>query len=163
MEDKPKISNLEWGLVIAALFIVDAIQIFIEWIFVWFAGISIVINFLIDLWVAMSLALYLQMRGQSMGNPKRLFGLLGTFGLEMWPGISELPLWTLDGIYYYIIYKSDTILNLVNTAVKVVNVATKLAPVANKAVNMGGKVLKFAQKASKTSTRISNNDLGKAA
>ncbi len=124
-ENKSKISNMEWGLVIAALFTVDAIQIVIEWLLIWVAGVSVVINFCIDLFVGMSLAFYLQWRGESMANPKRLFGLIGTMGLEMIPGVDELPLWGLDGIYNMIISKSDKIVKNIPGASNVVKFIPK--------------------------------------
>jgi hypothetical protein len=131
MEDKPKISNTEWGLVIGALFMVDMAQIVIEWSFVWLAGASIFINFFIDLWVGMSLALYLHWRGQSVANPKRLFGILATFGFEIWPAIDQLPLWTFDGIYNMLIYKSESLVKYVPLAQKV----AKYIPGADKFID----------------------------
>lgn len=104
-----KISTIEWGLVIGALFMIDGVQIVIEWLMSWW-GLGVFINWGIDLMVGMSLAFYLQWRGQSMANPKRLLGLLGTFGLEMIPLIDQLPLWGLDGIFNMVISKSDEIL-----------------------------------------------------
>lgn len=112
-EQKPKISNMEWGFVIGILFTIDIAQIVIEWLLGWLAGLGVLINWVIDIFVGMSLAFYLQWRGQSMANPKRLFGILATFGLEMIPLVSELPLWGLDGIFNMFISKSDKILESV--------------------------------------------------
>jgi hypothetical protein len=122
-ENKSKISNTEWWLVIGALFTIDAIQIGIEWLLIWFAGTSVVVNFCIDLFVGMSFGFYLHWRGENLANPKRLFGLLGTMGLEMIPGVDELPLWGLDGIYNMIISKSERVIKntpIVNNVVKFV-------------------------------------------
>jgi hypothetical protein len=43
--------------------------------------------------------LYLEIRGVSMVNTKRLVALAGTFTGEMIPAIDSLPLWTLDLVY----------------------------------------------------------------
>lgn len=109
-KQESKITNVEWGLVIGALFTIDLIQIVIEWLMSWW-GLGIILNWIIDLFVGMSLALYLQMRGQSMANPKRLLGLTATFVAELIPVIDELPLWGLDGIFNMVISKSDKILS----------------------------------------------------
>lgn len=147
--EKPKISNLEWGLIIGALLVVDLTQILIEWALIWVAFASVVINFCIDLAVGMSLAFYLQLRGQSMASPKRLFGLLGTFGLEMIPGVDELPLWCLDGVYNMLLSKSEQII--------------KIIPVADKIVKTGEKVVKFVPKARRYIGADSSEDNEKAA
>lgn len=106
---KSKISNTEWGLVISALFLIDLIQIIIEWLMSWW-GVGIILNWIIDVIVGMSFAFYLQMRGQSLADPKRMFGLIGTFVAELIPVIDELPLWGMDGLFNMAISKSDTIL-----------------------------------------------------
>ena len=108
--NKSKISNVEWGLVIGALFAIDITQIIIEWLLGWI-GIGIFINWIIDLMTGMSLALYLQLRGQSMVNPKRLAGIVGTFVAELIPIVDQLPLWGMDGIFNMVISKSDTIVS----------------------------------------------------
>jgi len=150
MEDnESKISNIEWGLVIGALFTIDAFQILIEWLFIWVAGASVIINVIIDVVVGFSLGLYLQLRGQSMANPKRLFALLATFGFEMVPLVSELPLWGLDGIFNMAISKSDKIVAMV--------------PVAEKMVRTGEKVVQFVPKAKRMINRNRQNDEQKAA
>lgn len=108
-ENKSKISNVEWGLVIGALFFIDIIQILLEWIL----GIFIIGEFIIwviDLFVGMSFGFYLHMRGESMTDPKRAFGLMGTFLLELVPGVSELPLWSLDGLYAMSLSKSKRVI-----------------------------------------------------
>ncbi len=109
---KSRISNVEWGLLIGALFTIDLIQIGVEWLMSWW-GIGLFINWGLDIIVGMSLAFYLQIRGQSMANPKRLFGLVATLGLEFIPVLDELPLWGLDGIFNMAISKSDKILKSV--------------------------------------------------
>jgi hypothetical protein len=96
-----EISNTEWGLVIGALLLVDLIQIALEWLAIGFFA-----NPFIDVFVGMSFAFYLQIRGQSLSNPKRALGVIGAFFLELIPIVDELPLWCLDGIYNFIIYKA---------------------------------------------------------
>lgn len=101
-ENFKKISNVEWGLVIGALLVIDVIQILLD-----FVAIGIALNRIIDFFVGGSFAFYLHMRGQTLANPKRLFGILGVFGLEMIPGVDALPLWSLDGIYNFIMYRRE--------------------------------------------------------
>jgi hypothetical protein len=102
MEKTPEISNVEWGLVIGALLLVDIIQIGLEWL-----AIGLVINPFIDVFVGLSLAFYLQMRGQKLTNPRRLFGIISTFFGELIPLVDELPLWCLDGVFNFFLYKSQ--------------------------------------------------------
>lgn len=109
-EKKSKISNVEWGLVIGALFAIDITQILIEWTLGWI-GVGVFINWIIDLMTGMSLALYLQLRGQSVVNPKRLAGIVGTFVAELIPVVDQLPLWGMDGIFNMVISKSDEIVS----------------------------------------------------
>ncbi len=105
-KDGPKISNIEWGLVIGALFTIDLIQIGLDLLL----QVGVVANRFIDIFVGMSLALYLQLRGQSLANPKRLLGLIGAFVAEEIPDVDALPLWGLDGIFNMMISKSDEVL-----------------------------------------------------
>ncbi len=108
--NKSKISNVEWGLVIGALFAIDIVQIIIEWSLSWL-GVGVFINWIIDLMTGMGLALYLQLRGQSLASPKRLAGIIGTFVAELIPVVDELPLWGMDGIFNMVISKSDEIVS----------------------------------------------------
>ena len=103
--NESKISNVEWGLVIGALLTIDLVQLLLEWLVI-----GLVLNPFIDIFVGMSFALYLQLRGQSLANPKRLLGLIGSFVGELIPVVDELPLWGLDGIFNMLISKSDKIL-----------------------------------------------------
>jgi len=110
MDNKSKISNTEWGLVIGALLMVDLVQIVLEWLVI-----GLAINPFVDIFVGMSLGLYLHLRGQSLADPKRIIGLVATFLGEQVPGVDAigLPLWTLDGIYNFLLSKSDKILEQV--------------------------------------------------
>ena len=118
-KSQSKISNVEWGLVIGALFTVDLVQIALDLLVI-----GAVINRFVDIFVGLSLAFYLQLRGQSLTNPKRLFGLIGTFFAEEIPEVDALPFLGLDGIYNMMLSKSDKILsqvpggNVVNSAIE---------------------------------------------
>ncbi len=114
--EKSKISNIEWGLVIGALLVVDISQILIEWLLGWI-GIGIAINWFLDIFVGMSFALYLHLRGEKMTDPKRALGLIGTFILEMIPVVDELPLWCLDGIYAMVLSKRKVITNTITSQI----------------------------------------------
>lgn len=107
-----EISNVEWGLVIGVLLTIDLGQIVLDWMFI-----GVVLNPIIDAFTGMSFALYLHISGQSMGDPKRAFSLIATFLVEMVPGLDELPLWCLDGIYAMGLAKKDKILNAVSADV----------------------------------------------
>jgi hypothetical protein len=64
----------------------------------------------------MSFAFYLQIRGEKLNDPKRAFGLLSTFLLEMIPGLSEAPLWSIYVIYAMLLSKRKVITkNLTST------------------------------------------------
>ena len=110
MEEKKesKISNIEWGLVIGALLTIDLAQILLD-----FFAIGAVLNRLIDIFVGLCLGFYLQIRGQSLANPKRLFGLVGIFLGEMLPVVDAFPLWTLDGVFNMFLAKSEKIVGQV--------------------------------------------------
>lgn len=93
-EEKSKISYTEWFLVISALFMVDLVQLVLD-----FFVIGVILNRFIDIFVGMAWALYLQLRGESLADIKRLIGLLTTFVAEEVPGLDALPFWGLDGLY----------------------------------------------------------------
>lgn len=122
MEDKDdsKISNIEWGLVIGALFTIDLVQILLD-----IVAVGVVLNRIIDIFVGLSFALYLQIRGQSLANPKRLISLLATFIGEEIPAIDALPLWGLDGIYNMSISKSKKILSKIPGANDITKIIDK--------------------------------------
>ncbi len=119
-ENGSKISLMEWGLVIGALFVCDLLQ----------AGLDLLVigeftNPFFDLIIGMSFGLYLQMRGESLTKPSRAFGLLGTFLLEMVPLIDDLPLWSLDGLFNMLVSRPD-ILNKVSMGIPGSGVVNKL-------------------------------------
>jgi hypothetical protein len=113
MNNKPKISNVEWGLVIGALFVIDLIQIGLDLLF----EVGVLINRFIDIAVGMILVLYLHLRGQDMTNSKRILGFMATFIMEEIPDVDALPLWGLDGIYNMFLAKSEE--KIENVVVKV--------------------------------------------
>ena len=121
-EKKSKISNTEWGIVIGALFVIDLTQILLEWLVI-----GLLINPFIDIVVGMSLAFYLQMRGQSLANPKRVIGLIATFFGEQIPGVDAigLPLWTLDGVYNFLLSKSEKIIEQIPGGKTVTSITEK--------------------------------------
>ena len=106
--NESKISNTEWGLVIGALFMIDGVQVGLD-LFV----IGLIINRFVDIFVWLSFGLYLQLRGESLANPKRLIGLVVTFLGEEIPAADALPFWGLDGLYNMFLSKSDKILSQV--------------------------------------------------
>jgi len=96
-EQKPKssgskISNVEWGLVIGAVVVVDAVQFFLDAF-----AIGILANRFIDIVVGMALAFYFWARGVKM-NAKKVLSLIASFVGEEIPVLDTLPLWTLDVI-----------------------------------------------------------------
>ena len=90
--NKPIVSSVEWWLVIAALALIDAIQILLD-----FLAIGLVFNRFLDLFVGPAFGLYLVLRNQIDG--KMFFGLVVTFIGEEIPGLDVLPFWCLDGYY----------------------------------------------------------------
>ena len=116
-----KISNVEWGLVIGVLFLIDLIQIGLDLL----AQVGVILNRFIDIFVGLSLGFYLQLRGQSLADPKRLIGLIGTFFAEEIPDLDALPFWGLDGIYNMSLSKSDKIIGQIPGASNVVKMTPK--------------------------------------
>ena len=104
-KNTPQISNVEWGLVAGAGFTVDLVQWGLLLI-----GIGFFIDEFIEIFMALSLALYLWMRGQ-MGVKQAIGLIVGWFGEAGSDG--AIPLWGLEIIYQMIISKSDKILEQV--------------------------------------------------
>lgn len=158
-----KISNIEWVLVICVLFAFDIIQIIIEWLLGWIV-IGEVINFILDVFVGMCFGMYLQLRGESLANPKRLAGLVGTMFFEMVPLVQELPLWGLDGIFNMVISKSDKILstipggNMVNQALT--GAQANFNPELRKPTSMSKIIENKKQGVSNSTREIRNLDQG---
>jgi hypothetical protein len=89
-----KISSREWVILFILIGGIDVIQLLLDLLVV-----GVAINRAIDVGVGMLFPLYLEIRGVSMVNTKRLVALAGTFTGEMIPAIDSLPLWTLDLVY----------------------------------------------------------------
>ncbi|KND47988.1 MAG: hypothetical protein AB201_00075 [Parcubacteria bacterium C7867-006] len=109
MNKKSQITNVEWGLVIGVLLMIDLSQIVLDIIIIGF-----VLNPFIDVFVGMSFALYSVLRIQGGVTDFKtlrsiLISIFGTFLIEMIPGASDLPLWCLDGFYAFSRYKKDQI------------------------------------------------------
>lgn len=107
MEKKEsKISNVEWGLVISALFMMDLLQWGLILLLV-----GLAINEFIDMFVAMSLGLYLFLRGET--DIKQVAVLVtGWFGEAASDG--GLPLWGLVGLSILALSKSEKVLGQVS-------------------------------------------------
>src|SRR4051812_9051216 len=108
--EESKISNTEWGLVIGALAVIDLIQLLLDVAF----GIGIIVNRFVDIAVGFFFGLYLQLRGQSLANPKRFMGLLASFVGEEVPVVDALPLWTLDGFFNMSLAKAEEAISVVS-------------------------------------------------
>ena len=94
--EESKISNVEWGLFIGALGVVDLVQILLDVL----AQVGFVLNRFLGIFVGMAIPFYLHIRGEDMTNSKRLTSLMATFVGEEIPDVDALPLWCLDGFYY---------------------------------------------------------------
>lgn len=101
MIHKSKVSTFEWGTVIGVLFVIDIAQIILDAF-----AIGVVVNRIIDVIVGAVFPIYLTIRGEKLSDPKRLLGLLSTFGLESIPVVDALPLWSLDGVYNFILARA---------------------------------------------------------
>lgn len=97
-----KISNLEWGLIIGTLLFIDIVE-FLLGLF----AIGEIVNTLIDFFVGPGLYFYLYLRGEDLKSSRRLVSFVGTFFLELLPFVNDLPLWTLDGIYLFILSRAQ--------------------------------------------------------
>lgn len=98
---RSKISKFEWGLVIGVLILIDLAQLILDLV-----AVGVAINRIIDVVVGMAFPFYLQIRGEKMSDPKRLFALIAAFGLEFVPVVDALPLWSLDGVYNYMLARA---------------------------------------------------------
>jgi hypothetical protein len=141
-----KISNVEWGLYIGALIMVDIVQAGLEWLLI-----GLVVNPFIDVFVGMGKTFYLYIRGENIKDSKRLLALGASFIGELLPVVDELPLWTFDGVYDMLLSKSNAILKETVGQTPVVNNVAKLNQKSNPSISQNNPINK------------NNNDLGKAA
>jgi hypothetical protein len=79
----------------------------------------------------MTLALYLQIRGQSLADGKRLMGFIGTFVAEEIPDVDALPFWFLDGLYNMSLAKASEQLHNTKIGQKVNKVTAITSAVKN--------------------------------
>jgi len=85
---------MEWGLLIGALALIDLVQAGLD-----LFAIGVVINRLVDIFVALCLLFIFWIKGI---RGARIYGSVAAgFGLEFIPGVDVLPLWTLDGIFAF--------------------------------------------------------------
>jgi len=98
---KSKVSTFEWGIVIGLLIVIDIAQIILDGF-----AIGVVVNRFIDFVVGLAFPFYLQIRGEKMSDPKRLLAWLATFGLEFIPVVDAFPLWSLDGVYNFMLARA---------------------------------------------------------
>lgn len=119
---KSKISNMEWGLVIGALFAVDVVQILLN-----LFAIGVVVNRFITLFMWMAWPFYLKMRGQNLFSPKKIASTVTTYVGEIVPVFDTLPLWGINGIVTMVLTKAEEKLG----AAKLISLAPKQNP-ANK-------------------------------
>ncbi len=82
--------------------------------------IGVVVNRLIDIFVGLSFAFYLNMRGSL--SPRQIASVIAAFGFEFLPGLDAIPFWTLDAVF---IMLTDKAMNKVAESSKVGRVATK--------------------------------------
>ena len=124
------LSNTEWGLVIGALATIDLTEFILG-----FFGVSEFDFFLVDSFLAMSLAFYMQMRGQSMNNNKRLIGLFTTWLVGL-VGVGFGDFWWADGVYYMYLDKASAKLERAEAAVPGGQIAVKMVEQKNKNSNL---------------------------
>jgi len=108
---KSKISNVEWGMVIGALAIIDAFQAVFDLIGIPFvAHIGMIINPFIDMAVGFAWPTYLYLRGVNLKSVKTVGSIALTFFCEAIPDVDALPLWFLDGLFVLSTVKAEEII-----------------------------------------------------
>ncbi len=106
-EDGSKISDTEWGMVISFLFIVDGIQLGLNFIGIPFiATLGLLVNRFISFAMALAWPTYLYLRGVNLGGAK-MISVVVTFFVESIPNIDSLPMWGLEGIYMMALVKAE--------------------------------------------------------
>lgn len=103
MENESNISKGEWLLVGLVAVITDISQLILD-----LFAIGLIANRVIDAVFGFALAIYFQIRGISLANPKIALGLIASFiGEES--GIGDfLPLWSLDILYTYKVTENNS-------------------------------------------------------
>src|SRR5882724_81900 len=129
-----RISNTEWALVIGAAFAIDIIQIILDFFLIgeW-------INWLIDLFVGMSLGFYYNLRGVKL-DAKKLITLITSLLIEE-TSLGAAPCWGIDVCMTMAWDKADKNLAKIPVVGKVVDRIEKNAARAAPALGViqGGK------------------------
>src|SRR3989338_5700280 len=100
-ESGSKISNTEWGIVIGALFLIDAVEIGIDFLF----GIGLFTNPFIDILVCMAWPTYLHLRGVNVKSAKMVGSFILSFIFQVVPAIDGI--WGLEGLYVFFVVKAE--------------------------------------------------------
>ena len=90
--NRDEISGAEWGMVIGALVVVDALQFGLDFLY----GLGEILNPFIDIATGLSFSSYLYFRGVKM-NARAILSLSGVFLGEMIPVANNLPFWSAEG------------------------------------------------------------------
>jgi len=106
MAESKHISIIEWLIVLCIAIFIDVAQLLTDLLT---AGVMEAVWPFIDMVIGAAFALYLWYRGQKLSDPKRLGGLLATFGLEFLPLMEDLPLWSLDVVWNWFIAERKNI------------------------------------------------------
>jgi hypothetical protein len=96
---KSNIITFEWGLLVGVLLLIDVIQIILN-----FLAVGVAVNRIINIIVALSLAFYLIIRGETKdpGTRNRIITIIiASFAAETVPILDSAPFWTIDGIYFW--------------------------------------------------------------
>ena len=95
--EKSKISNIEWGLMIGVALLFDGVQFFLDVVLI-----GLIVNRLISIWAWLTFYLWLKIKGV-----KNFRGWLAIGGIaEIIPVIAALPFWT--GMIIVIMIKNKT-------------------------------------------------------
>src|SRR5882724_9238574 len=95
------ISNIEWGLVIGAVVVIDLVEFGLDWI-----GIGLVANEFIDIWVGMALPFYFYMRGVTPDRKKLITWIVGPIFEMLTDGLIPVG-WTADVVITMLLDKAD--------------------------------------------------------
>jgi uncharacterized membrane protein len=102
-----KTNGGEWIMVILALAIVDVAQVILD-----LFAIGVAVNRFIDIIVALTLALYLFLRGE-LSDPDTRIRIIAiliiSFGLEEVPILDAAPFWTGDALYFWHLANKRTV------------------------------------------------------
>ena len=114
-------SNVKWGLLIAATIVVDLIQIGLDVAF----GSGLVINRFVDVAVAGTLLLIFRLQKVEL-TPARTMSIVGVMIAEFIPVVDILPFWTADVIYIFASTKKAEVLQKLGPVGDIAQTATSL-------------------------------------